>query len=180
MINEKKVKRYCSEDLRWIENYDKAISDVAQTWDCHHRGEILPCGRFKSEVLKRFGLYYNRPALELIFLPKSEHLKLHSKDYQRENNPHFGHSHTEETKDILRKKRLGMKLSKEWCDNIGKSKKGQTAWNKGKRLSKDYKAKISKTITGRHWYNDGNIEFQAKECPDGFIKGRLKRKKLGD
>ena len=40
MINEKKAKRYCKEDLSKIKNYDKAIADTTQVWDCHHRTEI--------------------------------------------------------------------------------------------------------------------------------------------
>ena len=40
MINEYQAKRYCKEDLSKIENYDKAIADTSQIWDCHHRTEI--------------------------------------------------------------------------------------------------------------------------------------------
>ena len=79
MINEKSAKKYCREDLSLIENYDLAINDTTQTWDCHHRGEILPCGRFSPNDLNKFGLYFNRPAAELIFLTHSEHSRLHAK-----------------------------------------------------------------------------------------------------
>ena len=79
MISEKYAKKFCCEDPSLIENYDKAIADTTQTWDCHHRGEILPCGRFSRDDLKKFGLYYNRPASELIFLTHSEHRQLHNK-----------------------------------------------------------------------------------------------------
>lgn len=30
---------FCRDDLSKIENYDKAMADSAQTWDCHHRLE---------------------------------------------------------------------------------------------------------------------------------------------
>ena len=79
MINERCAKSYCSEDLSLIENYALAIADTTQTWDCHHRGEILPCGRFSVSDLKKFELYFNRPASELIFLTHSEHRRLHLK-----------------------------------------------------------------------------------------------------
>ena len=39
MISENQVKKYCREDISLIENYDKAINDKTQTWDCHHRKE---------------------------------------------------------------------------------------------------------------------------------------------
>lgn len=79
MINEGYAKKYCCEDISNIENYELAINDQTQTWDCHHRGEILPRGRFSRDYLKKFGLYYKRPASELIFLTQSEHRRLHTK-----------------------------------------------------------------------------------------------------
>ena len=83
MISETTVKKFCCEDISLIENYDKAIADQTQTWDCHHRGEILPCGRFKAKHLKKFNLYYNRPACELIFLTHDEHTRLHKQGVPR-------------------------------------------------------------------------------------------------
>ena len=67
MICKKTIKNFCCDDPSLIENYDKAINDTTQTWDCHHRGEVLPCGRFSRDDLNKFGLYFNRPAAELIF-----------------------------------------------------------------------------------------------------------------
>ena len=75
----KSYKKFCCEDPSLIENYDRAIADTTQTWEIHHRGEILPCGRFSRDDLKKFGLYYKRPASELIFLTPSEHQRLHLK-----------------------------------------------------------------------------------------------------
>ena len=83
MINEYYAKNFCCEDLSLIENYYKAIADTTQTWECHHRGEILPCGRFSRDDLKKFGLYYKRPASELIFLTPTAHRRLHFKGVPR-------------------------------------------------------------------------------------------------
>ena len=79
MINEFYAKSYCCEDLSLIENYELAINDTTQTWECHHRCEVLPGERFSTNDLKKFGLYYNRPAAELIFLTPSAHRRLHFK-----------------------------------------------------------------------------------------------------
>ena len=68
MINERSVYAYCREDISRIENYEQALADQTQTWHCHHKAEILPCGRFSKETLKRFGLYYNQPASMLVFI----------------------------------------------------------------------------------------------------------------
>lgn len=76
------VKKYCCEDISNIENYDKAIADTTKVWECHHKFETMcPLRPMSVEKLKEQGLYYNRPASELIFLTKSEHRKLHMASY---------------------------------------------------------------------------------------------------
>ena len=42
---------------------------------------------------------------------------------------------------------------------------------------KEVRDKISKFRKSIHWYNNGIITVQRKECPEGFVKGRLKLKK---
>ena len=79
MLNAKMAKCYCSEDVALIENYREAISDQTRTWDIHHRRECDSEGRtlFTHKQLKEMGLYFKRPASELIFVTKSMHKKLH-------------------------------------------------------------------------------------------------------
>lgn len=80
MIDVKRAKRFCKDDISKIQNYDKAIADTTQTWHCHHRLELTLDGEFahKKEDLIRMDMYYKRPYFELIFLTKSEHRRLHS------------------------------------------------------------------------------------------------------
>lgn len=75
MIKEKNVKKYCCEDISLIENYNEAINSD-EMWDCHHRLEIEL--NKSVQELKDLNLYFNRPADELIFLTKSEHIKIHN------------------------------------------------------------------------------------------------------
>ena len=81
MVNFKKAKSYCKEDISLIENYDKAMQDNTQTWECHHRDEykVLPSGiiviRTAQELIEN-GRYYKCPANELIFLTREEHMKI--------------------------------------------------------------------------------------------------------
>ena len=117
MINEYNAKRFCCEDLSLIENYALAIVDQTQTWDCHHRGEILPCGRYEAKDLKKFGLYYNRPASELIFLPHDEHTRLHHKGVPK--GPM-----SEATKQKLSDSHKDVPLSEEHKKAIGDARKG--------------------------------------------------------
>ena len=79
MINEHNAKWFCSEDISLIENYHQAISDEEKMWDIHHRRESDSEGRtlFTPKQLKEMGLYFNRPAAELIFVTRSMHRKLH-------------------------------------------------------------------------------------------------------
>ena len=79
MINAYKAKRYCSEDISLIENYQAAISDQTKMWDVHHRRECDENGRtlFTCKQLVDMNLYFNRPAVELIFVTRSMHCKLH-------------------------------------------------------------------------------------------------------
>lgn len=79
MINEHNAKRFCSEDIALIENYQEAIADEEKMWDVHHRRECDAEGRtlFTSKQLIDMGLYLNRPAAELIFVTRSMHWKLH-------------------------------------------------------------------------------------------------------
>lgn len=77
MISKVSIK-YCCEHISKIENYDRAISDYHNVWHCHHRKETPEEGisMSKKELIES-GLYYNRPASELIFLTPSEHKLLH-------------------------------------------------------------------------------------------------------
>lgn len=57
-----------------IENYDKAIADMTQTWEVHHRREeLFSC----AELIER-GEYYDVSPEELIFLTPTEHRKVDS------------------------------------------------------------------------------------------------------
>lgn len=92
------VKRYCSEPLENIENYDKAVADTEHVWDCHHRNEIclanqsrLDRGITTREQLIADGMYFKRPACELIFLRRDVHKSLH----------HRGKRLTSEMKDKI-------------------------------------------------------------------------------
>ena len=187
----KGIKNFCKDDISLIENYEKAIADKEQTWDCHHRRELETS---RKELIK-IGEYFNRPASELIFLTNSEHRALHNKV----NKYMLGKHHSPEAK-------LKMSIAH----------KGKTTWNKGKHYSEEIKRKISEAkknpseetrrkislagkgnknmlgkhhspeaklkmsiaIKGRHWFNNGVIEVQARDCPEGFVRGMLKRKAI--
>ena len=43
----------------------------------------------------------------------------------------------------------------------------------GHEVSEECRVKISETISGSKWYNNGVIQTQAHECPEGFVEGML-------
>ena len=133
MINEKNVKMFCCEDISRIENYDLAITDMNKTWHCHHRLEVGANGEVVSrEQLNRCGLYYNRPASELIFLTCLEHVRLH----------HKGKITSNETKRKIGEKAKGRKLS-------GDARLKMSKVRKGRKLSEEQKRKISEALNGK-------------------------------
>ena len=171
MISENQVKKYCREDISLIENYDKAMDDKTQTWDCHHRKE----SQYSVDELVDIGEYYGVQASDLIFITHSDHSKLHNKlqdHHIGSSNPMFGKHHSEEAR-----KKMSLRH------------KGRDTWMKGKHHSESTKKKLSKCRIGKHypklsqsktglrWFNNGLINVVCKECPDGFVKGRLNKVK---
>ena len=156
MICERTIKKFCKDDISLIENYDKAIADDTQTWQCHHRRETI----FSRKDLIEIGEYYNRPACELIFLTKSEHNRLHKSG---ENNPNFGKPAWNN----------GKHPSEESRKKMSEARKGKPSCMKGKHHSAEARKKISEAQTGNHWYNNGVKSILAKTCPEGFVPGRI-------
>lgn len=144
-----KFERYCK-DYENIENYEKAKADNFEGWCCHHRKGVY----IQTEELQELGMYYGRPAEELIFLTVSEHQYLHKKGKQ-------GYW-------------KGKNLSEEVKKKISEANKG----NKhalGCKHSEEAKKKIGEAKKGMHFFNNGKINIRAKECPEGFVPGRIKK-----
>ena len=127
MINEKYAKSFCCEDISLIENYDNAIADTTQTWECHHRRGTI----YSGKDLKEIGEYYNRPASELIFLTPTAHRRLHFKGVPR----------SEATKKAISDAMKCVPLSED-------HKKAVSEALKGVPLSEDHKKAISGAMKG--------------------------------
>lgn len=59
----------------------------------------------------------------------------------------------------------------------GKKRPKQSAAIRGRKASTETKLKMTMSRLNRHWFNNGANEIFCYECPEGFINGRLKRKK---
>lgn len=153
MICISNVKRYfCKGDITKIENYDKAIADTTQTWECHHRLEThTPDGERRAEDLDvedlmTLDLYFDRPPEELIFLTKADHRRLHWEGRKRNLGPQ-----TEEHRRRLSEAHKGKKQSEETKRKISEARKGK----KRKPFSEEHKKHLSEAhkgkLKGRHW-----------------------------
>ena len=161
--------RYCK-NYQDIENYEKAKVDDFIGWECHHRLEThTPDGKRRDvdishKELKALGMYYNRPASELIFLTTREHNTFR----KGKPSPNKGKPKSEETRRRMRE-----------------AKKGKYAGEKnpfyGRKHSEEVKEKMREVqkgntnTKGTHWYNNGEINIMTKECPPGFVPGRLRK-----
>lgn len=148
MISEEQTRKYCCEEISNIENYYKAMADKTQIWHCHHRAEILPCGIFSLNDLKKHGLYWNVPASQLVFMTQYEHRLLHTKN------------RSEETRRKISEAIKGRTMSEEWKRKISEAKRGITKSEetrrkmsearKGIKLSEEHRRKISVSTSGEN------------------------------
>ena len=146
MINEKQAKKFCKEDISKIKNYDKAIADTTQTWDCHHMTETW--WNCSMKELIENACYYHRKACELIFLTHEEHMSLHMKGRTNEKNPFYGKHHSEETIRKISERMI--------CNNHMKGKHHSEETRKkiaeklkGRKLSEETRKKVSVAIKGK-------------------------------
>ena len=157
-----------------------------------------------ADELKALDMYYNRPSEELIFMTIYEHSRLHmkgkhlseetrkkissaqkgrpawnkgkkmsaefcrknSESHKGEKNSFYGKHHTEESKRRNSEAHKGKYLGK---DNPFY----------GKTHSEEVKKKIGEInkvkMKGMRFFNNGKINIRAKECPEGFVPGRIKK-----
>lgn len=155
-------KSYCSEPLEQIENFKAAKADNFAGWCMHHRLEIQPDGtRVSAKELKDHGLYFGRPASELIFMRFGEHSYLHSigkhlSDESRQKiseakkgdkNPMFGKHQSAEARKKMSEALKGKHLSAETCKKIAESKRGKNHPFFGKHRSAETCKKISESLS---------------------------------
>lgn len=94
--------------------------------------------------------YNSRPIasnmLNFVFSTESkEKMKKSHKGLQNgDKHPLYGKKHSEETKEKIRKSKIGKKLSEETKSKMSKIRKGRSSPMKGKRHSEETKEKISK------------------------------------
>ena len=128
---------YCF-DYKKIENYDLALKNNFKDWVVHHRLETHNSDGerrlvdISAEELKALGMYYNRPAEELIFMRTKAHRQLHMKGKIPWNKGKKTGPHSEESNRRRSITMKGMKHSEERNKKISNARKGKPSNVKGK------------------------------------------------
>ena len=86
-----------------------------------------------------------------------------NKNLPKELQPKFGKHCSLLTKHKISMKHKGLKYK-----NISALK--------GRKLSDEHKQKDREAMLGLKFWNNGCINVRARECPEGFIAGRIKRR----
>lgn len=128
-----------------IENYDLAIADDTQTWECHHRFEAL----FTKQELIKYNWYYDVEPNCLIFLTKAEHRTLHHKGKNTSEETKRKFSEAMKNRKDLSKKVLCVETS-EVFESIMEAER-QTGVNNGRISLVCLGKKGHKTAGGYHW-----------------------------
>ena len=177
-------KSYCSEPIDKIEHYEEALADNFAGWCIHHRLEIQPDGtRVSAKELIDKGLYFHRPASELMFMRNGEHRSLHCSLHNIGNTYMKGHKHSEESRQKNSLAHRGKHPSAETRQKIAEALSGENNPLFGKHHSDETRQKISESLKGKHnctkdslWWNDGISNKRSKECPGPeWKRGCLKK-----
>ena len=94
-----------------------------------------------------------------------ESCKKMSEAKKGENNPRFGKPAWNN----------GKHHSAESLKKMSEALKGEKCYIFGKHHSDETRKKMSESHKGKHWYNNGETSIQTETCPEGFVKGRIKK-----
>ena len=150
-----------------------------------------------DETIEQLAKDYEEAIKEAAEANKGKHF---SEEHKKKlSEAHKGHTVSEETRNKMseakkgklrsaetRKKlsaaKKGKCLSEEHKNKISEAKKNMSEEHKnklseahkGKRHSEETLRKISEAFKGLCWFNNSKINIRAKECPEGFVPGRIK------
>lgn len=113
-------------------------------------------------------------AIAEVFIPKTEEDIAKNRTHvdHISKNPHGYYYNdvrnlrwcTQKENNNFDERRLNEKLS--WKNN-----------NERKTAASELRKRLNKTRIGSHWFNNGTTSLLCKECPDGFVSGRIYKRR---
>ena len=144
------------------------------------------------------GLYFGRPAEELVFMRREDHISLHSKGKQlsaetrlklsealkgkHHSEEHSkkiaeankGKHHSAETRQKMSKSLKDRTFSAESRLKMSEAKRGKNHPFFGKHHSEESRNKMSEAVCGMLWWNNGISNKRCRECPgQEWKRGRI-------
>ena len=156
-------------------------------WKCAKKGYRGMMALAFTLMRKKVVIYASDETVEQLARDYEEAMK-EAAEANKGNKYHLGKHHSEETKKKMadakkgNKYNLGKHCSEETKKKLREEKKGKHLGKDnpmyGKHLSEELKKKLSEInkvrMKGMCWFNNGKINKRARECPPGFVPGRIK------
>ena len=160
-------------------------------WKCAKKGYRGMMALAFTLMRKKVVIYASDETVEQLARDYEEAMKEAAEamsEANKGNKYHLGKHHSEETKKKMadakkgNKYNLGKHCSEETKKKLREANKGKHLGKDnpmyGKHLSEELKKKLSEInkvrMKGMCWFNNGKINKRARECPPGFVPGRIK------
>lgn len=137
--------------------------------------------KFPRSFSKKDGTEIDNDDDNLVSLSLADHFRVHYYLWKSAKKGYRGMMALAFT--IMRKKMVAYasdetieQLAKDYEAAMKEATEVKSKANKGKHHSEETRKLQSLESHRRHWYNNGKIEMFQPECPEGFVKGRLKKR----
>jgi hypothetical protein len=108
---------------------------------------------------------------------RARHSKAVSNSVSGEKNPFYGKTHSEESKRKMSDAKVGTQAGEDnpfyGKTHTEESLRKMSEAQRGKKLSQSHIDKMSEAMKTLMWFNNGTVNKRCKECPEGFVPGRL-------
>ena len=117
----------------------------------------------------------NNSLSNLRYITRSEHMRIHRTGKRLSEEEKKKHKHIPWN--------AGKHLSEETKHKLSIAHKGKTTWNKGLKMSDEFRNNVSKSLLGNThslgyiWVNNGVTQktVKADQIPEGYVRGMLKK-----
>ena len=134
-------------------------------WKCAKKGYRGMMALAFTLMRKKVVIYASDETIEQLAKDYEEAMKEVAEANKGKPAPNKGKRHSKETKNKISEAMKGKPRSAETRKKLSEAMKN---------MSEETRKKLSEAHKGCHWYNNSKINIRAKECPEGFVPGRVK------